>query len=49
MGAYYYITFETYRLKGLQTANIEADNILAAISSVYELNGYVLIKSITLK
>lgn len=49
MKTYYYITFESYRLKGLQTENIEADNILSAISSLYERHGYVLIKSITLK
>jgi hypothetical protein len=49
MDAYYLITFETFRLKGLQTMQVEADNILSAISQVYELRGYVLIKSIELK
>ena len=48
MNAYYYFTFETYRLKGTQTKSIEADNILSAISQLYESHGYVLIKKIEL-
>lgn len=51
MENYYLIIYSDYRTNGgkLQRLEIEASNILAAISAVYELKGYVLIKSIELK
>lgn len=49
METYYEVSFIDKKSFKLKRIEVEASNILAAISLVYELNGYVLIKKIELK